>query len=372
VSSEQKRAVVRAKNEVKRGGHDLAQVFAANNKEAEGNGRATVLQVRNHAQQPVPVSQNQQQRAKVDESRIIDSLSPESLPRRGFAQKMFSDMKVGDVIQYTPQDQVNGPMRSSPEFLSKGGLTYSPIEYKVMTPKKVTAYQEDSNNDLMLVSPTPPIRPCVYNWGSLGPPTELEGAALPGIRQRDAKEEKEEDLRWKTDALVPQLGRSIDLHYYDDKRADTAVDKNGRVTLSAAQMESINRINAWRMQTGATPTKVLYAPSASATEPSAFHRGHGRQGEDDELSLSHLTSISRRVHVGAEPKSSLDQEVLDDILRSCEEVREGGEGQVRIANIPEKLVDIASPPSSVKGARQAKAAKVLAAEESEGLFEVLE
>lgn len=71
------------------------------------------------------------------------------------------------------------------------------------------------------------------------------------------------------------------------------------VTISSEELELLNRVQTWRSCVSVTPMRKLYAPSASATEPSTMTGIDQVQTGADERA-SEWTSISRRVERGLE------------------------------------------------------------------------
>jgi len=332
VSTRERIAVVRGKSEVKRC-DKLADVFThdISEKREEGFIAKTGQQP---ALDPILLQTKLHELAKLHQknkqsdqiiSEASKRLKNEKAPKRGFAEKMFADVGIGQSeigVKRKSQDHsknsrilptISASSNEQDDLLSPIGkelnLPFHPsAALPTSSSRLISNRQVDSSQRLYLVNTNVEAHPHQYNWGSLGPPTEPTELA-ESLRTADREAEHS---RCKTkEGLEPQLGRSTELaaslnslesQVNEINENEKQNERAGR-SLTGSQIDIINRIHAWRVRTGPTPSKTLYAPSASATEPSAFYRG--LQSKEDEGSTSHLTSISRRFNVEAEKEKGI-------------------------------------------------------------------
>ena len=420
VSSWEKHAVIRPKQEPRRG-IALARLFARQDKEVATHEKETEPPVVNENEMVRLHSQldelaGMHRKAKEDDKVILDitrTLRRSVQPRRGFAEKMFADAAVGQTVMHmrcAGEDQRSSPISPSqtspatpasplsPDVTARTAQRCSTPPFKGKRPDGVTY------NDLFLVSPTAAHHLSHVDCGSLGPPTELaeQELTLPLAHQAsDAQKRREQDHG----QLVPQFGRSEDLVVPgwtteslcsgDGHQADAEIRR--RDSLAGSQIDTINRIHSWRNQTGATPVKILYAPSASTTEPSTFcRRTSGRHRGETE---SQLTSISRRPAIdhttsdirntnGEQSGPALSNALGQSKLNASQPL-DPQHGALTVATKPpssaghnvkacneavEKLVDVASPPTTVARSAGGGTSHIrqLSEEDSKRLFRLLE
>jgi hypothetical protein len=395
VSGQEKRAVYKAKGEAKRG-NDLARVF-----------------------QQTERQNTELLRASMEGKRVQEGLASS---RRGFAEKMFADAAVGSPVgeEHRNEDkEVHVSFGKTVESLQTTPRInrHDPLLVQPATSPPMSAVHESGNAEanrpstpdaFMTVSPALDRHFRSFCWGSLGPPTHLADAQkidTDPFQSPNQRAKKELDA-WKLVEVMPQFGRSADLNVtlaasYEDNAAVVAEEgkMNPRYSFTSSQVEAISRIQDWRINTGTPNSSDLYAPSANATEPSAFFRGENGDAN------SHLTSISRcgqmkvdreskqrgemevKVDKGKEPECQSDlstivganangdhrQKDIDQILADSNSTPTRPTIKLPATSMKtEKLIDVASPPLSPPLGNGTKHIRQLSPDESRKLFELME
>lgn len=97
----------------------------------------------------------------------------------------------------------------------------------------------------------------------------------------------------------PNVVKPPTLQEHAEEDLDSAIGVVEPVTISSEKLELLSRVQTWRSCVSITPMKKLYAPSASATEPSTM-TGMNQVYTGADERASEWTSISRRVERGVE------------------------------------------------------------------------
>ncbi|UZJ51534.1 hypothetical protein CBS101457_000854 [Exobasidium rhododendri] len=228
----------------------------------------------------------------------------EAINRRGFAEKMFSDAPAGKSEKHRGQDfsrqcAAMPPSASELSILQAQfpphhvAASHLPHPRPAFLANVKGAFEVNdhtavpSQHDLLLVSPNLPADPRHYRRESFGPSTDLADTIKPEVVG-----ERTESTRKDVVYLgVPSL-------HSDDQ--DSRI-----LSYAESQRDVFDRVQNWRIQTRPTPHKKSYAASASATEPSEFHRGAGKVNAKDDTG-SRLTSISRRAQASEQRPNGKD------------------------------------------------------------------
>lgn len=420
VSSHEKRAVYKAKGEVKRS-NDLSRFFERDERQNTGPPQNSVQDfVPDVALRQLVEAMHLSKTVPADTTNKV--LESTATSKRGFAEKMFA----GAAIESTPCVEYCGDAQQ-PHVSFHQSLDSRPIDLMTATPQKdrrrplpdnpsanplIAAAQNGrkaeqirpiSPDALMAVSPAHHGHLRSYSWGSLGPPTHLEEAQENGTSPYHPSRAKKELEAWKLVEVMPQFGRSADLNVsiaasYVDSAAIVEESKaDPRYSLTGSQVETLNRIHHWRAKSGGTASSSgLYAPSANATEPSVFFRG-----EKADQASSHLTSISRRGHALSRQKELVvinadkkreepcpsDHSTVIGVEFNGDQNGKGRhppswkqtamaqhmEEPIDASNkMKEKLVDVVSPPLSPPIGNGTKHIRQLSPDESRKLFELME
>ncbi|PWN33603.1 uncharacterized protein FA14DRAFT_185290 [Meira miltonrushii] len=181
-------------------------------------------------------------------------------------------------------------------------------------PGQVTPKQDEMKKENITV----PSNVVKYNLEEqICAPLEQEEVSTPTKRkdpvtQTTTAHEKLQPRHWRSTEVLYQdtrVGNDPDvvkvpiLHEHEEEDSDSAIGVVEPMTISSEELELLSRVQTWRSCVGITPMKKLYAPSASATEPSTM-TGMNQVNTGADERASEWTSISRRVERGVEREAA--------------------------------------------------------------------
>lgn len=174
-----------------------------------------------------------------------------------------------------------------------------------VTPKKV-AIKKDKERVL-----TPlPSDPVNHNFEEQRDENETytQNTRKDANEQTNASHEKLQSRHWRSTEVLyqntcvgndPTSAKAPVVPERDEEDLDSAIGVVDPLTISSEELELLSRVQTWRSCVSITPMKKLYAPSASATQPSEM-TGMNQVHTGADERASEWTSISRRVERGLE------------------------------------------------------------------------